>query len=81
MFLQSAQFSLDKGADVLDGAASLRQHARIKLEDMEHARPDFEIDRRAGGPQPLGHAHGVVAKELVAPDLHEDRGQPRSIAI
>src|SRR6516164_141537 len=58
--LQPAQFPLDKGADALDGAASLRQYARIKLEDMEHARPDFELDCRAGGAQPFSHAHGVV---------------------
>src|SRR5271166_562115 len=79
--LQAAHFSLDKSADPADRAAALRQHTRVELPDMEHARPDLDLDRRAGRAQLQRHPYGVVAQKLIAADLNEDGRQARRIAI
>ena len=67
--------------DAGDGAARLRQHRREGVPDMRHARPYFQLGLAAGVAQSLVHAHRVVAQDLVAADLQEDRRQPGEIAI
>jgi hypothetical protein len=70
-----------EGTDAADCPPGFREERHECVPDMRHARPYFELDLTGCSSHALGHAHGIVAQDLVAADLDQGRRQPGRIAI
>ena len=49
--------------------------------DMDHLRPDLQIDRDIGGAGELGEANRIVEQDLCRTHLYQQRRQPAQIGV
>ena len=71
----------DKLADNVDGLLALGQEAREHLPDVDHFRPDFELDLNARGLRTIGDAVRVIEQGLGVADLDQQGRQAFQIGI
>ena len=77
LWLSSSLFRCNKLPDALNGFSGFRQSA--DLEDVDHARPDFESHVHAIGTSLLCDSDRIVAQHFVFAKLNQPRRQSAEI--
>jgi hypothetical protein len=70
-----------KRSDTLDRLPCLWHYRGEQMPAVRHARPYFELDPTSCSAHAIGHAHRVVAQDLITSHLKDGRWETRGFAV